>query len=83
MYWSFNLADCLNDAPWPATKEELIEFCHRAPIPAAFLDNLLSNLHELPDEDNIVYLGMEDLWPDMPKRSEYFHHDEDEDNPSF
>ena len=26
MYWTLELASKLEDAPWPATKEELIDF---------------------------------------------------------
>ena len=29
MYWTLELASKLEDAPWPATKEELIDRVHR------------------------------------------------------
>ena len=29
MYWTLELASYLEDAPWPATKDELIEFSIR------------------------------------------------------
>ena len=29
MYWTLELASKLEDAPWPATKEELIDFAIR------------------------------------------------------
>ncbi|MCR5180076.1 MAG: DUF2795 domain-containing protein, partial [Bacteroidaceae bacterium] len=29
MYWTLELASKLEDAPWPATKEELIDFAVR------------------------------------------------------
>ncbi len=29
MYWTLELASKLEDAPWPATKEELIDFAQR------------------------------------------------------
>ena len=29
MYWTLELATKLEDAPWPATKDELIDFCHQ------------------------------------------------------
>ena len=29
MYWTLELARYLEDAPWPATKDELIEFINK------------------------------------------------------
>ena len=29
MYWTLELASKLEDAPWPATKDELIDFAQR------------------------------------------------------
>ena len=33
MYWTLELASKLEDAPWPATKEELIDFAIRSGDP--------------------------------------------------
>ena len=33
MYWTLELASNLEDAPWPATKDELIDFAIRSGIP--------------------------------------------------
>ena len=33
MYWTLELASYLEDAPWPATKEELIDFAIRTGAP--------------------------------------------------
>ena len=30
MYWTLELASKLEDAPWPATKEELIDYATRS-----------------------------------------------------
>ena len=30
MYWTLELASKLEDAPWPATKEELIDYAMRS-----------------------------------------------------
>ena len=30
MYWTLELASSLDDAPWPATKEELIDYATRS-----------------------------------------------------
>ncbi len=35
MYWTLELASKLEDAPWPATKEELIDFSIRSGAPEA------------------------------------------------
>ena len=29
MYWTLELASKLEDAPWPATKEELLDYANR------------------------------------------------------
>ena len=41
MYWTLELASKLEDAPWPATKEELIDFCLRSGAPAEVIENLI------------------------------------------
>ena len=46
MYWTLELASKLEDAPWPATKEELIDFSIRSGAP----DEVIENLSELEDE---------------------------------
>ena len=74
MYWTFDLADYMHEAPWPATKKMLTDFCHREGLPPEILDNI----SELPDNDEILYTSIEDLWPDYPKRSDYFHDEESE-----
>ena len=33
MYWTLELASKLEDAPWPATKEELIDYATRSGAP--------------------------------------------------
>ena len=46
MYWTLELASKLEDAPWPATKEELIYFAMRIGAPLEVIENLL----EIEDE---------------------------------
>ena len=46
MYWTLELASKLEDAPWPATKEELQDFCVRSGAPM----EVVENLQELEDE---------------------------------
>ena len=34
MYWTLELAATLEDAPWPATKDELVDYADRTGAPA-------------------------------------------------
>lgn len=63
MYWTLELASKLEDAPWPATKEELIDYATRSGAPL----EVLENLQEIEDEGD-VYESIEDIWPDYPSR---------------
>ncbi len=76
MIWTVELASFLIDAPWPATKEELIEFADRIGAPL----DLIENLKELEDSDEIIYESIEDLWPDYPTDEDFFYFDDDEYN---
>ncbi|MCQ2140687.1 MAG: DUF2795 domain-containing protein [Bacteroidales bacterium] len=68
MYWTLELASSLDDAPWPATKDELIDYCSRSGCP----DVVIENLQELED-DGEIYESIEDIWPDVPSSdSDYF-----------
>ena len=40
MYWTLELATKLEDAPWPATKEELIDYAMRSGAPLEVIENL-------------------------------------------
>ena len=42
MYWTLELASKLEDAPWPATKEELLDYATRSGAPLEVLENLCS-----------------------------------------
>ena len=42
MYWTLELASYLSDAPWPATKDELIDYAIRAGAPLEVVENLQS-----------------------------------------
>ncbi|MCS7162036.1 MAG: DUF2795 domain-containing protein [Bacteroidia bacterium] len=71
MYWTLELASYLEDAPWPATRNELIDYAERIGAPI----EVLENLRELPDDDTI-YESMEDIWPDYPSREEFLFEEE-------
>jgi hypothetical protein len=49
MYWTLELASKLEDAPWPATKEELIDFSIRSGAPM----EVIENLQEIEDEGEV------------------------------
>ena len=46
MFWTLELAGSLDDAPWPATKDELIDYANRSGAP----EEVIENLEELEDE---------------------------------
>jgi len=39
MYWTLELASYLSDAPWPATKDELIDYAINYPTDEDYLWN--------------------------------------------
>jgi len=74
MYWTLELASKLEDAPWPATKDELLDYANRTGAPA----EVIENLQELEDEDEEQYESILDIWPDYPTQDEDFFFDEEE-----
>ena len=40
MYWTLELASWLEDAPWPGTKDDLIDFAMRTGAPMEVIENL-------------------------------------------
>ena len=72
MFWTLELASSLDDAPWPATKEELIDYANRSGAP----EEVIENLQEL-DEENEVYESIEDIWPDYPTKEDFFWNEEE------
>jgi len=66
--WAKNL----EAAPWPATKEELIDYAMRSGAPM----EVVENLNELEDEGE-VFETIEDVWPDYPTKEDFlFNEDE-------
>ena len=53
MYWTLELATKLEDAPWPATKDELIDYAMRSGAPM----ELIENLQEIDDDGEIYAYG--------------------------
>ncbi len=66
------MASHLEEAPWPATKDELIDYAIRSGAPGEVIDNL----EELED-DGEVYEGIEDIWPDYPSHNEFFFNEDE------
>jgi hypothetical protein len=67
------LASYLEDAPWPATKEELIDYAIRSGSPP----EVIENLNELEDAEE-PYESIEDIWPDYPTGEDFFYEDEND-----
>ena len=73
MYWTLELASKLEDAPWPATKDELLDYANRIGAPM----EVIENLQELEDDDEEIYDSIIDIWPDYPTNDEDFFFNED------
>ena len=72
MFWTLELASYLEEAPWPATKDELLDYAIRSGAPI----EVVENLQELEDEGE-VYESIEDIWPDYPSQEDFlFNEDE-------
>ena len=72
MYWTLELASYLEDAPWPATKDELIDFSIRSGAPL----EVVENLQELED-DGQPYESIEEIWPDYPTKEDFFFNEDE------
>ena len=70
MYWTLELAYHLDDAPWPATKDELIDYAIRSCAPL----EVVENLEELEDE---LYECIEDVWPDYPTKEDFLWNEDE------
>jgi hypothetical protein len=73
MIWTVELASFLDDAPWPATRDELLEYADRIGAPL----EVLENLNEIEDAEEI-FDNIEDIWPDYPTDEDFFFLDEDD-----
>ena len=72
MYWTLELATKLEDAPWPATKDELIDYAKRSGAPL----EVIENLEEIEDEGE-SYESIEEIWPDYPTSDDDFFFNEE------
>jgi hypothetical protein len=74
MIWTVELASYLDDAPWPASKEELLDYADRIGAPREVIENLT----EL-EETEEPYESIEDIWPDFPSDEDFFYSNEDDE----
>ena len=73
MYWTLELASYLSDAPWPANKDELIDFAIRTGAPL----EVVENLQAIEDEDEEVFESIQEIWPDFPTEEDYLWNEEE------
>ena len=72
MYWTLELASKLEDAPWPATKDELIDYAMRTGAPLEVIENLQSIEDEGETYDNI-----ENILPDYTSKEDFFFNEDE------
>ena len=74
MYWTLELASYLSDAPWPANKDELIDYSIRTGAPL----EVVENLQAIEDEDGgEVYESIQEIWPYFPTDDYYLWNEEE------
>lgn len=74
MYWTLELASKLEDAPWPATKDELIDYAIRSGAPMEVVENLQELVEEEP---GMQWETIEDIWPDYPTKDDFFFNEDE------
>ena len=72
MYWTLELASYLEDAPWPATKDELIDFAMRTGAPLEVVENL-----QAIEDDEEIFESIEEIWPDYPSKEDFFFNEDE------
>ncbi len=72
MFWTLELASHLEVAPWPITKDGLIDYSIRSGAPI----EVVENLQELEDEGEI-YEGLDDIWTDYPSHEDFFFNEDE------
>ena len=73
MYWTLELASYLSDAPWPATKDELIDYAIRTGAPL----EVVENIQAIEEEDQDVYESIEEIWQDYPSDEDFLWNEEE------
>ena len=73
MYWTLELASYLSDAPWPATRDELIDYAIRTGAPL----EVVENLQAIEEEEEETYEGIEEIWPGYPSEEDFLWNEEE------
>ena len=73
MYWTLELASYLSDAPWPATRDELVDYAIRTGAPL----EVVENLQAIEDDDGSAYENIEEIWPDYPSEEDFLWNEEE------
>ena len=73
MYWTLELAAYLSEAPWPATRDELIDYAIRTGAPL----EVVENLQAIEEEEEETYEGIEEIWPDYPSEEDFLWNEEE------
>ena len=73
MYWTLELASYLSDAPWPASKDELIDYAIRTGAPL----EVVENLQAIEDEEEEIFESIVDIWPDYPSDEDYLWNEDE------
>ena len=72
LFRSLELASKLEDAPWPASKDELIDYAIRSGAPM----EVIENLQDIEDDEEI-FESIEDIWPDYPSKDDFFFNEDE------
>ena len=73
MYWTLELASYLSDAPWPATRDELIDYAIRTGAPL----EVVENIQAIEEEEEEIYESIEEIWPDYPSEEDFLWNEEE------
>ena len=60
-------------APWPATRDELIDYAIRTGAPL----EVVENLQAIEEEEEETYEGIEEIWPDYPSEEDFLWNEEE------
>ena len=72
MYWTLELASKLEDAPWPESKDELIDYAMRSGAPLE-----VNEYRQEMEDEGEIYDSIEDIWPDYPSNEDFFFNEEE------
>ena len=73
MYWTLELASYLADAPWPATKDELIDYAIRTGAPL----EVVENLQDIEDDEEEIFDSILEIWADYPTKEDYLWNEDE------